>query len=147
MSKERKHKETKHHNKIPLSSFCISHLMLDIGALLKCGLYTQWESTRGNFFFVSCCWLEVASMLGMGACLCFPISAQGQHLSWTYAGPTNTAMVSVVLYLDQSCLSGGHSFLGVFLWLLQSVCFLFCVAPWVLMGAICWRHCIEEWLL
>lgn len=81
---------------ILVNLLCIGHQMLDVGTVLKCVLYTHW---RELIFSVSCYRLEIASRLGKGACVCFLITVQGQHLSWTYAGPMHAVTVSGILYL------------------------------------------------
>lgn len=79
------------------------HLLLDIGPALMCGLNTYdtpLETT--SFSFVSGYQLEIASMLGEGACTYFP-SAVVPHLAKTCTGPVHAAPVSVGSSVLQSC--------------------------------------------
>ena len=50
------------------SSFCVGHLLLGMGPALKRSLYIQWDSLGENQFF-SCEKLEIASGLGVWACV------------------------------------------------------------------------------
>lgn len=58
--------------KILLNSFCVDHLQLVLGTTLRCGLYTlrfHWKMAK--FSLASSYQLEIASRLGMGACVHF----------------------------------------------------------------------------
>lgn len=57
-----------------LSSFCVGHVLLRKGPVLKCGLYSQRDSfgENLNFHFPSSYPLVKASGLGIGTCIHFP---------------------------------------------------------------------------
>lgn len=67
--------------KMPLSSFLFWHLLLDMFLVFKCGLYSQWDSTGENKFFL-CEQISIRdSFFVRDGSLCpFPLSELGSHL-------------------------------------------------------------------
>ena len=82
--------------KLPLSSFCIHHLLLGMKPFK--GLYTQWEFTGKSGFFplrVVIIWVKDESL-----CL-LPLFTLRLHLTWGYVGLVHAATFSVRSYVFQ----------------------------------------------
>jgi hypothetical protein len=92
-----KHYLTKISPKLLLSSFCIGHLLLDIGSTLKCGLHPVRLLWRG-------CQFEISSWLGMGDHVYPLLSVLEPHL----AGLVDSAIVSVSSCDLSPVVSGRH---------------------------------------
>lgn len=90
--------------RIPLSSFCVCYPLLGIAPTLNTAWGTQWDSTaKTDFSFGNGCQLQTDCWLGLGTCVYFTLSVLDLHLLWTCASLVSAAIVSVSLYMHDSC--------------------------------------------
>ena len=129
---------------MPLSSFCVGYLLLDMRPALNCGLYTQWDSTGENSFFL---WEQLP--VGDSFWVC-----EGRLLVSVSPLSTGTSSGLDLCMLPQSlwvhmCISGYKTLLPCWLsplWLLESSHLFFPRVSWALRERVWWRHSIYGWV-
>lgn len=86
-------------SKMPLSSYFVGHLWLNMESAFKSSLYINWNSTDGKtkFLFAGGYQLVIIPGLDVGP-YPLPFPVLGPHQVKTYIGPVHAATVSVSSY-------------------------------------------------
>lgn len=99
--------------KIPLSLFCVAHLLPNKRFVLKCALYTLQRFHWRNVFLCEKLLRSDSFLVRDGGSCPLLLSVLEPHLAWTWPGPRNAASFCEFIHVSvQLCLESTVSLMS-----------------------------------